>query len=71
MVNGNGQKRSIKILVGILALFKLGLAIFAWLDKDPKDPVTWGELKVILFIEAAIVGAIAIRLIWFNVAVFG
>ena len=71
MTEENGQKRSIKILVGVLALFKIGLAIFAWLDKDPKDLVTWGEMRIILLIEAIIVGLIAWKLIFYNFALYG
>jgi|CXWL01.1.fsa_nt_gi hypothetical protein len=71
MADGNGQKRSIKILVGVLALFKIGLAIFAWLDKDPKDPVTWGEMRIILLIEAIVVGLIAWKLLFYNFALYG
>ena len=71
MVDGNGQKRSIKILVGALALFKIGLAIFAWLDKDPKDPVAWGEMRIIILIEAIIVGLIAWKLLFYNFALYG
>lgn len=71
MTEENGRKRSIKILVGILALFKLGLAIFAWLDKNHKDPVTWGEMRIIILIEAIIVGLIAWKLIFYNFALYG
>jgi len=70
MTEKNDHNKLIKILVGILAIFKLGLAIFAWLDKDPNSPVTWGELRIVLLIEAIIIGTIAIRLIWFNYALF-
>lgn len=71
MAEENGQKRSIKILVGILALFKLGLAIFAWLDKDPASFVTWEEMRIIILIEAIIIGLIAWKLIFYNFALYG
>lgn len=71
MTDENGQKRSIKILVGILALFKLGLALFAWLDKDPASSVTWGEMRIVILIEAIIVGLIAWKLLFYNFALYG
>lgn len=71
MVNENEQKRIIKILVAVLAIFKLGLAIFAWLDKDPNTSVTWGEMRIVLLIEAIIVGLIAWKLIFYNFALYG
>lgn len=71
MTEENQQKRSIKILVGVLALFKLGLALFAWWSKDPDVPVTWGELRWIFLLEFVVLAYILYRIHLANYALYG
>ena len=41
------------------------------LEEDPSKPVTWGELRIILIVQAIILALVAMKLLWFNDASFG
>ena len=51
MAEKDAQKRGIVAALGLLAMFKLVLAIFAWWGRDPKAPVKWGELRWVFMVE--------------------
>ena len=50
MPENNYRKRMGQAL-GLLAIFKLVLAIFAWWGRDPEAQVKWGELRWIFMVE--------------------
>lgn len=71
MVEENGQRKGITRLIGILALFKLVLAIFAWWGRDPDQIVKWGELRWVFLIEFLFLAYLLWKIHFYNWARFG
>ena len=67
------MSKKLKDILPFLALLfvKLAILLFAVIRKDDNDPVTWKDLKIILLIEIVVLGAIIIRLWFFNHALYG
>lgn len=71
MAEKDAQKKGIAAALGLLAMFKLVLAIFAWWGRDPEAPVKWGELRWIFLLEFLLFAYIVWRLHWYNWALYG
>ena len=63
--------RKVGRALGILALIKLVIAIFAWWGRDPEQPVKWGELRWVFLIEFLVLAYILYKLHWWNIALYG
>ena len=54
-----------------LLFVKLAILLFAVIGKEDNDPLTWKDMKIILLVEIIVLGAIIIRLWFFNHALYG
>lgn len=64
-------KRTLGLGFLAVAVIQIVLALLASLHRDPDAPVTWRELMIVLLIQAVLIAALGIRLLWFNYAYFG
>lgn len=64
-------KRTLGLGFLAIAIIQIVLALLAVLRRDPNAPVTWRELMIVLIIQAVLLAALGIRLLWFNYAFFG
>ncbi len=71
MNTDESPKRTLGLGFLLLAVVQVAAVLVGACRRDPNAPVTWGELMVVLLIQAAIFGALAIRLLWFNYSYFG
>ena len=62
-----------KNILPLLALLfvKLAILLFAVINREDNAPVLWGELKIILFCEVAVIVGILVYLLWFIRAGYG
>lgn len=66
----NNYPRRIGRALGILAILKLILALFAWWGRDPEEPVKWGELRWVFVIEFIVLAYILYKLHFANYALY-
>ena len=64
-------KRTLGFGLLLLAVINGAIAIFGIVKRDPDAPVTWRELSIVLIVQAILLAAIAIRILWFNYSHFG
>ena len=64
-------KRTLGFGLLLLAVINGAIAVFGIVKREPDAPVTWRELSIVLIVQAILLTAIAIRILWFNYSHFG
>lgn len=63
-------KRTLGLGFLVVAVVHIVVALVAAIHREPDAPVTWRELMIVLIIQAVLLAALGIRILWFNYAYF-
>lgn len=66
MVEENQNKRNLGIGLLLIAAVNGLIALFGIVKREHNAPVTWGELIIVLVIQAALATALAIKIFYFT-----